>query len=78
MDNVVEEIKKIIEDIADVPSEEIDEDSALLEELDLSSFEIMSIMAEVARTYSVDIPESEMLSISTVKELAEVVNSKRK
>ena len=78
MDNVVEEIKKIIEDIADVPSEEINEDSALLEELDLSSFEIMSIMAEVARTYSVDIPESEMLSISTVKELAEVVNSKRK
>jgi len=78
MDNVVEEIKKIIEDIADIPSGEISEDSALLEELNLASFEIMSIIAEVARVYSIEISESDMLSISTVRELAEVVKSKRK
>jgi len=71
-------IASIIEDIADIPINEITEDSSFIDDLDLSSIEIMSIIAEAERKYSVKIAESELLEIKTVGELAETIEKKRK
>ena len=73
---IIKDIKTIIEDIADIMQDEISDDSAMIDDLDLSSVEIMSIVADVERHFSVKITESEMISISTVGELAEVVEGK--
>ena len=76
LDEIIKEIKIIIEDITDISQDEISDDSAMIDDLDLSSIEIMSIIAEVERNFSIKISESEMLSISTVEELAEIVENK--
>ncbi|WP_034452012.1 acyl carrier protein [Butyrivibrio sp. AE2032] len=76
MENTIEILKEIIEDVADIPQDEIDAESALIDDLDLSSLEIMSIISSAEKKFSIKISESEMLSISTVEELAEVITDK--
>ena len=76
MENTVEVITKIIEDIADIPLDEIKEDSHMMDDLDLSSLEIMSIVGDVERKYSIKISEDELLSVRTVGDLAEAVQKK--
>ena len=76
MENTVEVIAKIIEDIADIPLDEIKEDSHMMDDLDLSSLEIMSIVGDVEIKFSIKISEDELLSISTVGDLAKAVQNK--
>ncbi len=76
MENTIEILKEIIEDVADIPQDEIDAESALIDDLDLSSLEIMSIISSAEKKFSIKISESEMLSISTVEELADVITDK--
>ncbi len=76
IDMIIEELKRIIEDIADISADEINGDSSMIDDLDLSSLEIMSIISEVEKKFPVKISEDEMLSISTVKELSEIIGEK--
>ncbi len=78
MNGKTEVIANIIEDIADIPIDEITEDSSFIDDLDLASIEIMSIVAEVERKYSIKLSETELLEIRTVGELAEIIEKKRK
>lgn len=78
IESIVEEIKKIIEEIADISQNEIGEDASMIDDLDLSSLETMAVISEVERRYSIKISETEMLSIGTVKELAETVKKSLK
>ena len=76
MENTEEFIVKTIEDIADIPADEISFESAFIDDLNLASIEIMSIVAEVERKYSIKIAESELLEIRTVSDLVKVIESK--
>ena len=78
MDNILNEIKLIIEDIADVSGDDIKEDSSMIEDLDLTSLEIMGIVSEIESKFSIKLSEDEMLGISTVRDLVEIIDSKRK
>ena len=73
MENKIEEIIKIIEDVTGIPADKINEESSFLDDLDLSSLEVMSIVADIEKKFSVKISEQELVSIRTVKELAEVI-----
>ena len=66
-------IAKIIEDVTGTSADKIKAESAFLDDLDLSSLEVLSIVAEIEKEYSVKISEQELLSIRTVKELAEAI-----
>ena len=80
MDNNIESrveiIAKIIEEVSGIPRDKINKDSAFLDDLDLSSLELMSIVAEIEHTFSVSIPEKELVSLETVIELAELIGQK--
>ena len=78
MENIVGFIKEVIEEVADIPQEEIKRESAFVDDLDLSSLEIMSIISEIEKKYSIKVSESELLSISTVEELAMIVEFQQK
>ena len=74
MENKIEEIIKIIEDVTGIPADKINEDSAFLDDLDLSSLEVLSIVADIEKKFSVKISEQELVSIRTVKELADIIH----
>lgn len=76
MEEVIEKIKDIIVDISDISRDCINEDSAMIDDLDLSSVEILSIVADIENEFSIKITEDEMLEISTVKELANIIENK--
>ena len=78
MNDTIELISKTIEDIADIPINEIREDSLIIDDLNLSSLEIMSVIAKIEQKKSIKISESELLSIRTVGNLADIINSKIK
>lgn len=78
MGNEVEEIKAIIESVSDIPKYQIDEKSSMIDDLDLSSLEILSIISEIEAKYSIKLSEEEMLSISTVNDLASIIKDKEK
>ena len=73
MNDVFERVAAIIEDITDIPQDEIEENSSFIEDLDLSSLEIMSIVAQVEREFSRKISEKELMSIATAGELVRIL-----
>lgn len=76
MEKIIEEIAVIIEEISDIPADEIKEDSLIIDDLELSSLEILSIVSETMRKYSIKISGDELLSIKTVGDFAQVVAGK--
>lgn len=74
IENRIETIIKIIEEVSGIPLDKISADSTFMEDLELSSLEILSIVAEAERTFSVKISEKDLVSIRTVRELAETIN----
>ncbi len=59
----------IIEEVADIPKDEIEQESSLIDDLDLSSLEIMTIINNVSRKFSVKITEQQILEIETVADI---------
>ena len=74
MNEIYEKILEIIEDVTDIPKDEIEEDSSLISDLDLSSIEIMAVVSKAEKEFSIKIKEEQLLSTETVKELVELVS----
>ncbi len=68
-----DEVAKIIEEVADIPVDEIENDSSLIDDLDLSSLEIMTILNNVSRKFGVKITEQQTLEIETVGDIVKVL-----
>ncbi|MBE5920376.1 MAG: hypothetical protein II833_05555 [Pseudobutyrivibrio sp.] len=68
-----EVVAKIIEEVADIPVDEIEKDSSLMDDLDLSSLEIMTILNNISRKFSVKITEQQTLEIETVADILEIL-----
>lgn len=76
-DELFNKIKEIIVDITEIDSAEISENSSLLDDLSLSSMEVLSVIADVEDAFSLKIPEKELRNFVTVSDLADyVVKSK--
>jgi acyl carrier protein len=70
---VFEKIRAITADVADIAPEQITPESALMDDLDLSSMEIMTMLAEVEDTFELRIPERELRGFITMNDLVEYV-----
>ena len=68
-----EVVARIIEEVADIPVDEIEKDSSLMDDLDLSSLEIMTILNNISRKFSVKITEQQTLEIETVADILEIL-----
>ena len=75
MNETFKKIVSIIGDIADIPEDEITEESNLIDDLDLSSLEIMSIISRIEKAFSVKMSEKELLSIENIGDLVRYVDS---
>lgn len=75
IDSTIAIVSKIIEDITGIQGSDIKADSTFLDDLELSSLEILSVVGEIESRFSVKISEKDLASIRTVRELAEVINN---
>lgn len=75
MDDVVKSIAELIEEVADIPKERISGESLIVDDLNLSSLQIVIALAELERKFSIRISESELGKIRTVNDLAEMIKN---
>lgn len=68
---IFEKLRAITAEVADLAPEEITEESALMEDLDLSSMEIMTMIAELEDAFSLRIPERELRNFVTMRDLVD-------
>ncbi len=74
-EDIFQKIKDIIAEYSEIDVNEINMESSLME-LDLSSIEMISVVAEVQRIYNIMISTEEMMTIQTIKNLVELIEKK--
>ena len=52
---IVSQILAILEDVAEISPEDVTEDSVLMDDLDLSSMEILTVVADLEETFGLRI-----------------------
>ena len=77
MNEIYEKILITIEDVADIPQDEIEESSSFIDDLDLASLEIMSVVSKLEKEFSVKFSENDLLEIETVGDMVELISKKR-
>lgn len=75
--SIVEKLVAIIENITGNAKEQIRIDVSVLDELQLTSLELMMIIGEAEEAFSVQIQEEELMSIVSVNDLADLIVSKQ-
>ena len=68
---IISQITAILEDVAEVSPEDVTESSVLMDDLDLSSMEILTIVADLEETFGLRIPEKELRNFVTINDLAD-------
>ena len=64
---IISQITAILEDVA----EDVTESSVLMDDLDLSSMEILTIVADLEETFGLRIPEKELRNFVTIGDLVD-------
>lgn len=70
---ILTELKKIINEIIDIPMEEIMLDSELYEELDIDSLDMSQIILKLENKYSIEIEDEDFEDLDTVNDMVEYV-----
>ena len=68
---IISQITAILEDVAEVSPEDVTESSVLMDDLDLSSMEILTIVADLEETFGLRIPEKELRNFDTMGNLVD-------
>ena len=63
----------IIEDETEIPQEEIQEDSMLMDDLELSSLETMIIVTTIEETFHIKKKKKDWWKLITVKDVVDVI-----
>lgn len=71
---IIAQILAILEDVAEISPEDVSEDSVLMDDLDLSSMEILTIIADLEEAFGLRIPEKELRSFVTISDLADYLS----
>lgn len=69
-EEIFSKIQEVIEEVTDIPASDIRTDSALMDDLELSSLEVMTVIAEIEKAFHIRFKESDLMSIITVDDLA--------
>ena len=73
---IIAQIVGILEDVAEISPDEVTENSVLMDDLDLSSMEILTIVAYLEETFGIRIPEKELRSFVTISDLADYLSAR--
>ena len=73
---MLDKIKEILAQYADVELDDVTEDSRLAEDLGLSSFSMMSMMGELEEAFGITVDETELTEVATIGDVMEYIKKK--
>lgn len=72
-EDILNKIKDIVHEATDIPVEELREDAAIMDELEISSLEVMVSIADVESEFGIQIPEEHMRRFITIQDIVDYV-----
>ena len=72
---IVSQILAILEDVAEISPEDVREDSVLMDDLDLSSMEILTVVADLEEMFGLRIPEKKLRNFVTIGDVADYLEA---
>ena len=73
---MLDKIKEILAQYADVELDDVTEDSRLAEDLGLSSFSMMSMMGDLEEAFGITVDEAELTEVATIGDVMEYIKKK--
>ena len=71
---IMSQILAILEDVAEISPEDVNENSVMMDDLDLSSMEILTVVADLEETLGLRIPEKELRNFVTIGDRADYLS----
>ena len=68
---IIETIKTVISEETEIPKEDMQENSLLMRDLELSSLEVLAIIGKLEEKYGIHLPQSQLAQITTIGEMAD-------
>lgn len=72
-EKVKEKVVQVIEDVTDIAQKEIGDNDALMDDLDISSLEVMTIIGEIEDIFQIKVKKKEMQQIVTVNDVVDCI-----
>jgi acyl carrier protein len=66
---MLQDIIDVLAQYTDVPAEEINENSDLIEDLELNSFDVITIVSDFEDQYGIQIPDDQITEFRTVADI---------
>ena len=66
---MLQDIIDVLAQYTDVPAEEINENSDLIEDLELNSFDVITIVSDFEDQYGIQIPDDQIMEFHTVADI---------
>ena len=66
---MLQDIIDVLAQYTDVPAEEINENSDLIEDLELNSFDVITIVSDFEEQYGIQIPDDQITEFRTVADI---------
>lgn len=77
-EEIIKDLKEIIFNVTGSDDIEVKEDSDLINDLGLSSLDLIAIIGEIEDHFNITIEDDDISSIRTAKDIADYVESKTK
>ena len=72
-ESIFEKVREIIAKEASIDKEQVQPDSGMMSDIDLSSIEVLKLVAELEDEFSIRIPEKQLRSLVTVQDFVDFI-----
>ena len=74
---MLQEIIEVLEQYTDVPAEQINETSNLIDDLELNSFDVLTLVSDFEDQYGISIPDEQIMEFKTVADIEEYLEKNK-
>lgn len=75
---MLEQIKQLLADELRIPKEKITDDAAIIEDLGADSLDVVEMLMSLEETFSITVPDEDVIQLKTVRSVAEYIEAKTK
>ncbi len=76
-EEVFQKVKEIIADITNISTDKISMDSSVLEDVELSSLDVLQVVTEIESSYGISFTNDDFMNITTVEDFVNAVLNKQ-
>ncbi|MBP3686048.1 MAG: acyl carrier protein [Clostridia bacterium] len=75
---MLEQIKELLANELRIPKEKITDDAAIIEDLGADSLDVVEMLMSLEETFSITVPDEDVVQLKTVRSVAEYIEKKTK